>query len=468
MSHKTGKSFKTYIPKIIKSLNNNSGTTHQSLDVMDDTFRYLLKHLVSVANRLSIEDEKKTITLTEAKSACELLFNIEMVKLMNKEGDLAISRYEKYVSKKEEEKNSTTTDSKALEKNTKVMKQEKAGLILSVSLIESYLRDFSNLKISVPTMLFLTSSMEVFIREFLNSSSQEAKNHKRVRISVRDIFIAVESNPLLKQVTDKLNILYIGVGVVPGIDKRIIESYDQKTKRKRKGLTQTETVTTETVKTEENNDTTKKQKWRPGTVAIRDIKHLQKETDNQLCKSHIKSQCAKIFKMLNNDCMITEHSRSILHNLIERDIVTLFHESNKWCLHAKKTTLTRGDVQEASRVLNMSVKNLLDIDCFDVFSDPAIARLAKRAGVYRMGKEVCSLVRGIICNQLYKYISSCVILKDRMEKKIINPYILKTSLSVYHNINIACPNLSSKKTKKNTDLSSQTNNEDIVTDTTTV
>ena len=119
MSQNSEKSFKTYVLKVIKSLNLTIGTTKDTVEILDDTFRYVTKNLVEIVNRITIENNKKTITLKEAISATDSLFHESMRNDIYNNANSSVETYNNFESKKE---------------HTKIMKQDKAGLILSVSL----------------------------------------------------------------------------------------------------------------------------------------------------------------------------------------------------------------------------------------------------------------------------------------------------------------------------------------------
>ena len=302
MSQNSQKSFKTYVLKVIKSLNLTIGTTKDTVEILDDTFKYVTKNLVEIVNRITIENNKKTITLKEAISATDSLFHESMRNDIFNNANSAVETYNKFESKKE---------------HTKIMKQDKAGLILSVSLVESYMRSYTKLKIGCDSVVYLTSAIETFMKEFLNTVGSVTLANKRVRINNRDLFLGINSNYKLEYVIKKLNIVYLDVGTVPGIDQRILESYTQKTKLKRNKKESTTEVVVE-------EDEESKKKWRPGTVALREIKSLQKSTENQLCKSHVKQFCLILCKEYDNNCMMSDDSRNVLHSLVERDVLNTF------------------------------------------------------------------------------------------------------------------------------------------------
>jgi histone H3 len=443
MSQNSEKSFKTYVLKVIKSLNLTIGTTKDTVEILDDTFKYVTKNLVEIVNRITIENNKKTITLKEAISATDSLFHESMRNDIVKNGNSAVETYNSFESKKE---------------HTKIMKQDKAGLILSVSLVESYMRSYTKLKIGCESVIYLTSAIETFMKEFLNTVGSVTLANKRVRINNRDLFLGIHSNFKLEYVIKKLNIVYLDVGTVPGIDKRILESYTQKTKLKR---VKKDNSTSEVLEEDEES----KKKWRPGTVALREIKSLQKSTENQLCKSHVKQFCLILCKEYDNNCMMSDDSRNVLHSLVERDVLNLFIEANKWCLHTGRTTLSVVDINQVINE-NFMNENYKDVD---LFTDPSINRIAKRAGVYRVGKGVCDVVRTFIYTKFRDYISTCVRVKDSVNKKIINTIIIKTALSVNHNVNLALCNVTVKRRKKingendaENDVENDEENEDLL------
>lgn len=102
------------------------------------------------------------------------------------------------------------------------------------------------------------------------------------------------------------------------------------------------------------NDENKKKphRFRPGSVALRQIRKYQKSTDLLLRKQPFQRVVKKIVKDLYPDKDYRWQSNAILalQEACESYIVGLFEDANECAIHAKRVTVMGKDIQLALRI----------------------------------------------------------------------------------------------------------------------
>ncbi|ORX92256.1 histone-fold-containing protein [Basidiobolus meristosporus CBS 931.73] len=104
--------------------------------------------------------------------------------------------------------------------------------------------------------------------------------------------------------------------------------------------------------------TTKTRRYRPGTVALREIRHYQKTTDLLLRKLPF----ARLVREIAAEYVLGEfsqeqvglrwqsHAIMALQEATEAFLVHLFEDANLCAIHAKRVTLMQRDIQLARRI----------------------------------------------------------------------------------------------------------------------
>ena len=96
--------------------------------------------------------------------------------------------------------------------------------------------------------------------------------------------------------------------------------------------------------------TKRKHRYRPGTLALREIRHYQKKT-NLLIR---RAPFARLVKEIAQDCMQEMRFRSsaigALQEVAEAYLVGLFEDTNLCAIHAKRITIMPRDIQLARRI----------------------------------------------------------------------------------------------------------------------
>ena len=94
----------------------------------------------------------------------------------------------------------------------------------------------------------------------------------------------------------------------------------------------------------------KKRRFRPGTVALREIQQYQKSTDLLIRRASFQRVVYEIMRGFRNDLRIQAVAIKGLQEAAEAYLVGLFEDSNLCAIHAKRVTIMPRDVQLARRI----------------------------------------------------------------------------------------------------------------------
>ncbi len=96
----------------------------------------------------------------------------------------------------------------------------------------------------------------------------------------------------------------------------------------------------------------KPHRWRPGTVALREIRKYQKSTDLLIMKLPFQRLCKEIAQntMNRHDLRFQTTAIFALQEACEAYLTGLFEDTNLCALHAKRVTIYAKDMQLARRI----------------------------------------------------------------------------------------------------------------------
>ena len=103
----------------------------------------------------------------------------------------------------------------------------------------------------------------------------------------------------------------------------------------------------------------KKRRFRPGTVALREIWQYQKSTDLLIRRAPFQWVIYEIMRGIRNDLRIQAAAVWGLQEAAEAYLVGLFEDSNLCAIHAKWVTIMPRDVQLARRVCGREHRDFL-------------------------------------------------------------------------------------------------------------
>lgn len=94
----------------------------------------------------------------------------------------------------------------------------------------------------------------------------------------------------------------------------------------------------------------KSHRYRPGTVALREIRRFQKSTDLLIRKLPFQRLVREIAQEFKSDLRFQGSAVLALQEAAEGYLVGLFEDTNLCAIHAKRVTITPRDIQLALRI----------------------------------------------------------------------------------------------------------------------
>merc|ERR1712119_117673 len=94
----------------------------------------------------------------------------------------------------------------------------------------------------------------------------------------------------------------------------------------------------------------RKTRFRPGTVALREIRRYQKSTELLLRKLPFQRLVREIASEIKSDLRFQSSAIMALQEATEAYLVSLFEDTNLCAIHAKRVTIMPKDIQLAKRL----------------------------------------------------------------------------------------------------------------------
>ena len=96
----------------------------------------------------------------------------------------------------------------------------------------------------------------------------------------------------------------------------------------------------------------KTHRYRPGTVALREIRKYQKSTELLIRKLPFQRLVREVAQDCKNDLRFQGSAVMALQEAAEAYLVSLFEDTNLCAIHAKRVTIMPRDMQLARRIRN--------------------------------------------------------------------------------------------------------------------
>merc|ERR1711907_361758 len=105
----------------------------------------------------------------------------------------------------------------------------------------------------------------------------------------------------------------------------------------------------------------KPHRYRPGTVALREIRKYQKSTDMLMRKLPFQRLLREVAQEFKQDLRFQASTIAALQEASEAYVVGLFEDTNLCAIHAKRVTIMPKDIQLARRIRGERAKD--DTSC---------------------------------------------------------------------------------------------------------
>ncbi|XP_063836701.1 uncharacterized protein LOC135087544 [Ostrinia nubilalis] len=162
----------------------------------------------------------------------------------------------------------------------------------------------------------------------------------------------------------------------------------------------------------------KPHRYRPGTVALREIRRYQKSTELLIRKLPFQRLVREIAQDFKTDLRFQSSAVMALQEASEAYLVGLFEDTNLCAIHAKRMTgrgkggkgLGKGGAKRHRKVLRDNIQGI---------TKPAIRRLARRGGVKRISGLIYEETRGVLKVFLENVIRDAVTYTEHAKRKTV-------------------------------------------------
>ena len=93
-----------------------------------------------------------------------------------------------------------------------------------------------------------------------------------------------------------------------------------------------------------------KRRYKPGTVALREIRKYQKTTELLIKKAPFQRLVREVAQDFKAECRLQSSAVMALQEASEAYLVGLFEDTNLCAIHAKRVTIMPKDIQLARRI----------------------------------------------------------------------------------------------------------------------
>ncbi|KAK2914472.1 hypothetical protein Q8A67_002871 [Cirrhinus molitorella] len=243
-------------------------------------------------------------------------------------------------------------------------RSSRAGLQFPVGRVHRLLRKGNYAeRVGAGAPVYLAAVLEYLTAEILELAGNAARDNKKTRIIPRHLQLAVRND-------EELNKLLGGVtiaqgGVLPNIQASSI-FYVHRTKKCIAAMARTK----QTARKSTGGKAPRKQlatkaarksapatggvkkphRYRPGTVALREIRRYQKSTELLIRKLPFQRLVREIAQDFKTDLRFQSSAVMALQESSEAYLVGLFEDTNLCAIHAKRVTIMPKDIQLARRI----------------------------------------------------------------------------------------------------------------------
>ncbi len=401
--------FDTYIGKLLKQINSEKGITANTRQQLNSVLQFVTEILANKAQDITLKTQKRTISDAEVLTAARLELDGQFLSDIEARAQEALDQYS----------SSDTTGSK----------QSRAGLVFPPSVVEKYLRRFgtSKLMVTQKAPIVLAVIVEEIAKQLLSLAGEKSTENKKVRLQVRDLELAVHDNPDLKNFFHTHNIKFVGGGVSPFIHPNL----KKKTRRKRRPV-------------DENKDEKKPHRYKPGTVALRTIKKMQKMHGCLvLAKAPFEKVVRASFDKANEEATpkIARQVFILLQYYMENKIVELLEQATLAAIHGGRVKVLPEDidfilalkegrqplvvtiVEEGGKEAASDAGDAEEGPSYDPLLEgltkPSLQRLSRQAGVKTMSGECIDVIRQFVVKDLSRITRGTLIMNEVRNTKTI-------------------------------------------------
>lgn len=312
---KKSRFFENYISKLLKNISTDSGITSNAKQQLNNAICIITSSLSERMLYLVQNMKKKTLSDKEVCVITKLFLPKDLSEISIKRAEEAVQNFSE-----QDMKHSS--------------RQNKAGIFFPPSVVEKFMRNFGYYKIMLTSSapIFFATVLECITEDILVLAVKSSREHNRVRITIRDLELSVKKDNELSQLLDRLRITFIGGGVLPYVHSALTAKKKRKKKKKPTGHKP-------------------KKHYLPGTVAIREIRKLQKTSNClTLAKLPFERLIRSIVEEHQTDMKISKNVFIIIQYYIEQFLINFLKDANAVAVHSGRVKLIPSDITFISKL----------------------------------------------------------------------------------------------------------------------
>ena len=319
---KTMRYFETYISRVLREVSHENGIKSNAKQQLNSILCIICEEISKLCTRLTRMSKKKTLSVKEVDNAVRIIMVGELAKNSTMHGMRAVENF-----------NDTNC------KHTS--RQNKADIIFPPSITEKYLRNFemSRIMVTGDSPIYLAAVMEYLCYEILDIACNITIEYKRKRISVRDLKLSIKNDFEINALFVNMGLSFLGGGVVPHIHPILFNKRCKKKKQYNIPLDHTAPA--------------KKHRFRPGTVALREIRKYQRSSNPLFAKQPFDRLVRNIVNKCNPEMKIGKDVFIIMQYFIEQYITDFLYTVGLASIHAGRVKIVSSDISFVCMCRNM-------------------------------------------------------------------------------------------------------------------
>lgn len=396
---------RTYIYRVLKQLHPDTGCTAKSMAQFNQIVNIIAESIINTSIDLCKTMGHITVSCREIQSSVRLLLRGELARHAVSAGTRAVTKYHSSTAVPDSSEDTS-------EARPRSRRETKAGLQFPVARCAKLIKYVnSGMRVGQTAPVYLASVLEYVTSEILELSGNTAREYNRVCITPRHVLLSIEADSELSELFKKMKIHLLEGGVIPYINKGLLPNKNR------------------TKKTNRTPGTKKTHRFRPGTVALREIRRYQKTTDNL-------TQFAPFERFVREKCKDNKHrfqfaggSLQFLHEVMEHNLVELLEKTQNEALHANRTSISPKDIQMVRQLSENDIISESGVNDEFIVKN-AIVRLARRAGVKRIESTVYNDVRSYAAGFIEEVLRVSITLVEHRRAVNITVKDLQTALKI--------------------------------------
>lgn len=318
--------FTTYLRKLLKKVHPKIGITTKAMIQLNGLVFNIGKLLAKEAEGFAKAKGRQTISAVNVQSAAQVVYQGQLASHAVKAIEAALN---------------AVTDARAggskgkeaiAASNLDIAPSRAARLLASRG---------KGMRVASETSLALAAALEYVALELLELAGDVARDMKKVRINVRCIFGAIQSDEEFIGFFHRHKLALIGGGVFPGILPALLPKRTDSGKKKY------------------SKKATKggPRKFRQGTVAIREVTKYQKMSGCLMfAREPFQRLIREIAQDLNHQALKTDlnfsaKSLELIQLYVEAHLVKVIANANTLVAYAKKQTITPNEITIARKLM---------------------------------------------------------------------------------------------------------------------